>query len=106
MDAAKFGVVVLGGIAGLVLIKYAAGWFIKLLTKRPALETTAYAIVAWVGVKLAIITLAHHDIGVLDHDFPHSTLWTVIFYGVLVAIALLGWFSPANKAAARKAEQH
>jgi len=106
MDAAKFGVVVLGGIAGLVLIKYAAGWFIKLLTKRPALETTAYAIVAWVGVKLAIITLAHHDIGVLDHDFPHSTLWTVIFYGVLVAIALLGWFSPANKPAARKAEQH
>jgi YkoY family integral membrane protein len=106
MDAAKFAVVVLGGIAGLVLIKYAAGWFIKLLTKRPALETTAYAIVAWVGVKLAIITLAHHDIGVLDHDFPHSTLWTVIFYGVLVAIALLGWFSPANKPAARKAEQH
>lgn len=106
MDAAKFAVVVLGGIAGLVLIKYAAGWFIKLLAKRPALETTAYAIVAWVGVKLGVITLAHHDIGLLDHDFPHSTVWTVIFYGVLVAIALLGWFSPANKPAARKAEQH
>ena len=106
MDGGQFAVVVLGGIAGLVLIKYAAGWFIKLLTKRPALETTAYAIVAWVGVKLAVITLAHHDIGVLDHDFPHGTLWTVIFYGVLVAIALLGWFSPANNPAARNAEQH
>lgn len=106
MDAAKFAVVVLGGIAGLVLIKYAAGWFIKLLAKRPALETTAYAIVAWVGVKLAVITLAHHDIGLLDHEFPHSTAWTLIFYGVLVAITLLGWFSPANRPAARKAEQH
>lgn len=97
MDAGQFIVVVLGGIAGLILIKFAATWFVKLLTVRPALETTAYAIVAWVGVKLAVITLAHEDIGVLDHHFPHSTAWSLIFYGVLVAIALTGWFSPANK---------
>ncbi|MGM8216548.1 TerC family protein [Bacillaceae bacterium W0354] len=97
MDGAKFAVVVLGGLAGLILIKFAATWFVMLLDQRPALETTAYAIVAWVGVKLAVITLAHEDIGVLPHDFPHSTLWTLTFYGVLVAIALIGWFSPANK---------
>ncbi|MFD2212669.1 TerC family protein [Metabacillus endolithicus] len=97
MDGGKFIVVVLGGIAGLILIKFAATWFVQLLAKRPALETTAYAIVAWVGVKLAVITLAHEDIGVLDHHFPHSTVWTLIFYGVLVGIALLGWFAPANK---------
>ncbi|MGM7701822.1 TerC family protein [Pseudalkalibacillus sp. Hm43] len=96
MDGGKFLVVVLGGIAGLVLIKYAATWFVKLLEQRPALETTAYAIVAWVGVKLAVITLAHKDIGVLDHHFPHSTVWTLIFYGVLIAIALLGWFAPTK----------
>jgi len=97
MDGGQFIVVLLGGIAGLVLIKFAATWFIKLLSQRPALETTAYAIVAWVGVKLAVITLAHEDIGVLNHHFPHSTAWTLVFYGVLVAIALLGWFAPANK---------
>lgn len=96
MDGGQFIVVVLGGIAGLILIKYAATWFVQLLDQRPALETTAYAIVAWVGVKLAVITLAHEDIGVLDHDFPHSTVWTLIFYGVLIGIALLGWFAPAN----------
>ncbi|MEK3916639.1 hypothetical protein [Paenibacillus sp. FSL H7-0331] len=97
MDGGQFIVVVLGGIAGLVLIKYAATWFVKLLEQRPALETTAYAIVAWVGVKLTVITLAHGDIGVLDQHFPHSTGWTLIFYGVLVAIVILGWFAPANK---------
>ena len=97
MDGGQFIVVVLGGIAGLILIKYAATWFVKLLEKRPALETTAYAIVAWVGVKLAMITLAHEDIGILDHDFPHSTAWTLIFYGVLVSIALIGWFAPGNE---------
>ncbi|KFM94601.1 integral membrane protein TerC [Paenibacillus macerans] len=97
MDAGQFMVVLLGGIAGLILIKFAATWFVKLLAQRPALETTAYAIVAWVGVKLAVITLAHEDIGVLDPHFPHSTVWTIIFYAVLVAIALIGWFAPSNK---------
>ncbi|NQX60049.1 TerC family protein [Paenibacillus qinlingensis] len=97
LDGGKFLVVVLGGIAGLVLIKFAATWFVKLLAERPALETTAYAIVAWVGVKLAVITLAHEDIAVLNHQFPHSTVWTLIFYGVLLAIAILGWFAPASK---------
>lgn len=97
MDGGQFIVIVLGGVAGLILIKFAATWFVQLLGKRPALETTAYAIVAWVGVKLAIITLAHEDIGVLDHDFPHGTLWTTIFYSVLVAIALIGWFAPSKK---------
>jgi YkoY family integral membrane protein len=96
MDGGKFIVVVLGGVAGLILIKYAATWFVQLLDQRPALETTAYAIVAWVGVKLAVITLAHDDIGVLNHDFPHSTVWTIIFYGVLIGIAVIGWFAPAN----------
>lgn len=102
MDAGQFTVVVLGGIAGLILIKYAATWFVQLLDKRPALETTAYAIVAWVGVKLSVITLAHHDIGVLHHDFPHSTAWTLVFYGVLVAIALLGWFAPGSKSSEKE----
>lgn len=100
MDGGQFIVVVLGGIAGLILIKFAATWFVKLLSVRPALETTAYVIVAWVGVKLAVITLAHEDIGILPPDFPHSTPWTAIFYIVLVAIAVIGWFSPSNKKAA------
>ncbi|HDR7605103.1 hypothetical protein S3E15_02247 [Bacillus mycoides] len=105
MDGGQFIVVLLGGIAGLILIKFAATWFVGLLEKRPALETTAYAIVAWVGVKLAVITLAHEDIGILNHDFPHSTTWTLIFYGVLVAIALIGWFAPGNKSAENNPER-
>ena len=100
MDGGQFIVVLLAGISGLVLIKYAATWFVKLLEKRPALETTAYLIVAWVGVKLAVITLAHKDIGILDQHFPHSTAWTLIFYGVLVGIAVIGWFSSGNKTVA------
>ena len=83
MDGGQFIVVLLAGVSGLVLIKYAATWFVKLLEKRPALETTAYLIVAWVGVKLTVITLAHKDIGILDHAFSpqycldSNLLWSI-----------------------------
>ncbi|GIO26710.1 TerC family protein [Ornithinibacillus bavariensis] len=93
MDTGQFFIVVLAGIAGLILIKFAAGWFVQLLDKRPGLETTAYLIVAWVGVKLAVITLSHDKVGILPHEFPHSTGWTVTFWVVLLGIAIIGWFA-------------
>ncbi|GGA82869.1 TerC family protein [Ornithinibacillus halotolerans] len=91
MDTGQFFIVVLAGIAGLILIKFAAGWFVQLLDKRPGLETTAYLIVAWVGVKLAVITLSHDKVGILPHDFPHSTGWTIAFWVILLGIAVFGW---------------
>ena len=36
MDGAQFIVIVLGAIAGLIVIKFAASFFVKLLTQRPA----------------------------------------------------------------------
>lgn len=96
MDGAQFGIVVLAGIAGLILIKFAATWFVTLLKKRPGLETVAYLIVAWVGVKLAVITLSHEKVGILDESFPHSTGWTIAFWGILLAIAIIGWFVSGN----------
>ncbi|WP_226582661.1 TerC family protein [Halobacillus litoralis] len=92
MDGGKFIVVIIAGIAGLILIKFAATWFVKLLETRPSLETTAYLIVAWVGVKLAVITLSHKEVGVLDEHFAHGLAWTIIFWTVLLSIAVGGWF--------------
>nr|WP_231784160.1 TerC family protein [Lentibacillus sp. JNUCC-1] len=97
MDGAQFGIVLLAGIAGLILIKFAANWFISLLAKRPGLETTAYLIVAWVGVKLAVITLSHESVGVLDETFPNSSGWKITFWATLAAIAVIGWFTSGRK---------
>ncbi|MBN8237125.1 TerC family protein [Halobacillus kuroshimensis] len=91
MDGGQFIVVITAGIAGLVLIKFAASWFVKLLETRPSLETTAYLIVAWVGVKLAVITLSHKDVGILDEHFAHGLGWTVIFWTILLGVAIGGW---------------
>lgn len=97
MDGGKFAIIVAATIAGLILIKFAAGWFVKLLDKRPGIETVAYLIVGWVGIKLAVITLAHKNVGVLPESFPHSTLWTIIFWSVLLGIAVIGWFVSGRK---------
>lgn len=93
LDTGQFVVIFTGGFVGLIIMRFAATLFVKLLEKRPSLEKAAFIIVGWVGVKLAITTLAHPSLGVIPESFPHSTLWKIAFFGVMIAIALWGWFS-------------
>ncbi|WP_028590532.1 TerC family protein [Paenibacillus massiliensis] len=97
MDGGHFIVIFLGGFIGLVIMRFAASLFVKLLESRPALEVAAFFIVGWVGVKLAVHTLAHPAIGVIPHDFAESTGWKLTFYIVLVIIAVTGWFLSGGK---------
>ena len=82
----------------MVIMRFAASYFGRLLERRPGLETAAFLIVGWVGIKLAVYTLAHPDIAVLEKTFPKSTGWKLIFWGVLILIAVLGWFCPRRRA--------
>lgn len=102
MDGGRFAVILMAGIAGLILIKFAATWFIKLLDQRPGIETTAYMIVGWVGVKLAVITLAHEDVGILPEAFPHGAFWQITFWSVLIGIAVIGWFLSGRSVSKKK----
>lgn len=88
INAGPFAVMFLGGFIGLVLIRFAAQAFVKLLTKYPDLETGAFLIVGWVGIKLAVLVLSHPSIGILAEDFPESILWTTIFWVVLIGLAI------------------
>ncbi|MFB4169858.1 TerC family protein [Virgibacillus sp. JSM 102003] len=97
LDGGQFAVVLAGGMIGLIIMRFAANVFVELLNKRPGLEIAAFVIVGWVGVKLALIVFAHPDIAWIPHDFPHSTIWKLIFYAVLVAIAAAGWFMSGKK---------
>ncbi len=91
IDTGQFIVMFLGGLIGLVIIRFAATQFVKLLKKYPSLETAAFLIVGWVGVKLVIYTLAHPSLGVIPHGFPESTIWKLIFWGVMLLIIFWGW---------------
>lgn len=97
MDGGKFIVVFAGGLIGLVIMRFAANLFVNLLNSRPGLEIAAFAIVGWVGIKLAVLTLGHEDVGIISHEFAHSTLWKLIFYFVLIVIGAAGWFLSKEK---------
>ncbi|MDH2883345.1 TerC family protein [Bacillus cytotoxicus] len=92
LDTGQFLVIFAGGIIGLIIMRFAASAFVHLLKRKPGLETAAFLIVDWVGVKLAVYTLAHPTLGILPHSFPESAPWKIGFWIVLVGIAAGGWF--------------
>jgi YkoY family integral membrane protein len=103
MDGGKFLVVFAGGLIGVIIMRFAANLFVKLLHARPGLEIAAFVIVGWVGVKLAILTLGHPDVGIISYEFAHSKMWKLTFYIVLIGIAASGWFLSKEKAEKKSA---
>lgn len=99
LDAGQFFVIFAGGMIGIIIMRFAANVFVELLNKRPGLEVAAFIIVGWVGVKLALLTLSHPDVALIPYSFPHSTVWKLTFYIVLIAIAVIGWFTSSIKLA-------
>lgn len=97
MDGAKFIVIVLGALAGLIVIKYAATFFVRILRERPSLETAAMLIVGWVGVKLLMHTLAHDAVHVIPHSFVEGPVWNTIFWTVMLGLAAGGWILSGKK---------
>jgi YkoY family integral membrane protein len=97
LDGGKFLVIFAGGIIGLIIMRFAANFFVKLLHSRPGLEIAAFMIVGWVGVKLTVYTLSHPELSILPEGFAGSSAWKITFYSVLVLIALGGWFLSKEK---------
>ena len=73
MDLGQFIVMFLGGMIGVILMRFAANWFVELLNKYPGLGSSLCH--RWlVGIKLVVMVLAHPDIGVLPEEFPHGAM--------------------------------
>jgi YkoY family integral membrane protein len=82
----KLWVVYLGAVIGIVLLRFAAGAFIRLLEKYPVLDHVAYILVGWVGIKLAM--LAGHSFHAVNSSAPAIIeMPPIIFWGGLLVIA-------------------
>ena len=71
----KLWVVVTGGMLGVVLMRYAAVVFIKLLEKFPRFEISAYLLVAVIGIKLVIDWLSHTSVLEPWHELLNFHSW-------------------------------
>lgn len=84
----KFGVVITGGILGILTMRFVAGYFILLLDRFRGLETAAYGLVTWIGVKLVLGGL--HDGEQIPFEMSEPVFW-----GVMLLIVVLGFvFQP------------
>lgn len=92
LDGGQFLVIFAGGMIGVIMMRYAANMFVNLLQRRPGLEIAAFVIVGWVGIKLAVLVLAHEDVQWIPTAFAHSLGWKLTFYIGLIVIAVSGWF--------------
>jgi YkoY family integral membrane protein len=91
----KLWVVLAGGFIGLILMRFAAVMFIKLLEKFPRFETAAYLLVCLIGLKLLVDWLANtaEDPHRVDFHSPASpAFW--IFWILMAACFAVGFLKP------------
>lgn len=48
----KFWVIMTGVAIGILSMRFVAGWFVKMIEKHPSLETSAFVVIALLGLKL------------------------------------------------------
>lgn len=84
----KLWVVVTGGIIGLIMMRFAATLFIRLLEAFPNFENTAFLLVALIGAKLVLDGL--HLPGISFHS-PSSWAFWVFWIGILACIGVGFW---------------
>ena len=90
----KLWVVYLGAVMGVILLRFVAGFFIRLLDRYSMLDHVAYVIVGWVGLKLALMAGHNFELAVkpnpIPFDIPEMSI--PVFWGVLLVIAGVGTF--------------
>lgn len=88
----KAWVVITGGVIGLLMMRFAASLFIKLLERFPRFEPTAYILVFIIGIKL--IVDGFHLPEVDFHSASNPAFW--IFWIAMLLSFLFG-FTPSRK---------
>lgn len=74
-------VVYLGGILGIIAMRFVATFFLKLLDTYAALETSAYLLVAWIALKLGLEIA--HDLRFPEQAEGHGGMPPWLFWSVM-----------------------
>jgi len=102
----KLWVVLTGGMLGVILMRFAAVIFIKLLERFPRFETSAYLLVFVIGAKLVadFSFNTEQDPHRLDfHDFRSPAFW--VFWCIMAVCFLIGFIPTRGKLARPNGQQ-
>lgn len=97
--SSKLWVVYLGGILGIITMRFVAGMFLRLLERFPRLEGAAYVMVGWIGIKLGAetiyqLTLPPETVAAMVanhqtlHVLPAWLFWSVMGLILIAAVIL------------------
>lgn len=90
----KLWVVYVGAVAGIIALRFAAGYFVRLMERYPNLDDMAYALVGWVGVKLAMMSAHNYGLNTRKNGgtplFECPEMPPAVFWGVLALICVGG----------------
>lgn len=78
----KLFIVFVGGVLGIITMRFVVRYFVILLDRFPGLAQGAYILVAWIGLKLVISGL--HSAEAIPFHIPEAVFWPV-----MLAIAVL-----------------
>jgi YkoY family integral membrane protein len=81
-DNGKLFIVFVGGVLGIITMRFVVRYFVILLDRFPGLAQGAYILVAWIGLKLVISGLYS-----AEYIGFHIPEW--LFWSVMLAIAVL-----------------
>lgn len=98
-EAWKLPIVFIGGVLGIITMRFVARYFIILLERFRGLEGGAYFLVAWIGLKL-LGSGIHGALG-WPTVIPEPLFWGVM--GVIVLISML--YKPRDAEAKKKEDE-
>jgi YkoY family integral membrane protein len=83
-DFSKLWIVYLGGMIGIVGMRYAASLFSRFMDYFPKLERSAYLMIGWIGIQLGLSPF-------------HLSIPSPIFWSVIALFFLSAFFPPSQK---------
>lgn len=83
-------VVIIGGMLGIITMRYVAGYFLILLDRFRGLANGAYCLVAWIGVKL-VVNGVHGKF--INFEVPEWLFWG----GMLLIVIVSMLYQPREK---------
>jgi YkoY family integral membrane protein len=92
----KLFIVFVGGVLGIITMRFVVRYFVILLDRFPGLAEGAYWLVAWIGLKLVIS--GFHDAEYLGFHIPEALFWSVMIGIAALSMVISPRRSPTAEA--------
>lgn len=99
----KFSIVLIGGVLGIITMRFVVRYFLILLERLPGLEEGAYYLVAWIGLKLLLSGYHQLMSGIpqvkhLAFHIPEPLFWVVVLLIAGVSLVIKPQARPGAEA--------